>query len=381
MRLGADVVGDRGEDRRVLGEVERAARGQPRRGGLRRSATTSIASVAEPPLPSASSVPPASKRARSARRGGEQRVRALVERLLAQRADLLGLGQRPRPRTSSSTASRSCSSRRGRGRGSSTRRCRGPAPRRGPRAARGARRRRARAPRARGRRSRPAPGATNGSSARRHELPLGADGAKAIVRQPRAPRRAPRRRRRRRRRRRSRCRRARRAARPGRAAPRGSASAGSARLPTITGCTNSTATWRASERVGRRRAEREQPPAAREALRHRGGRAARARSASAAKKRSFASRARASSARCGRRAVAAVRSRRGAAAAAGSPASQSRSSSTPSPVRALTSRCGDARVHRVEVVQEAVEVEVEVREQVDLVDHARARRRGTSAGT
>ena len=48
-----------------------------------------------------------------------------------------------------------------------------------------------------------------------------------------------------------------------------SASAGSARLPTITGWTNSTATWRASERAAGVRAEREQPPAAREALGHR----------------------------------------------------------------------------------------------------------------
>ncbi len=48
-----------------------------------------------------------------------------------------------------------------------------------------------------------------------------------------------------------------------------SASAGSARLPTITGCTNSTATWRASERAPGDAPKREQPPAAREALGHR----------------------------------------------------------------------------------------------------------------
>ena len=58
-RVGPDVVGERGDDRRILGEVERAP---PR---AAKSATTSVASVAEPPLPSANRVPPASSRARS----------------------------------------------------------------------------------------------------------------------------------------------------------------------------------------------------------------------------------------------------------------------------------------------------------------------------
>ena len=49
---------------------------------------------------------------------------------------------------------------------------------------------------------------------------------------------------------------------------RGRPIAGSARLPTITGWTNSTATWRTSERAAGECAQRDQPPAAREALRH-----------------------------------------------------------------------------------------------------------------
>src|SRR3954465_11170979 len=76
--------------------------GQPC-GAARTSATASIASVAEPPLPSASRAPPASRRARSAAaaaagaarpppapRRGERRA-SLRQRLLEQRADLLGL--------------------------------------------------------------------------------------------------------------------------------------------------------------------------------------------------------------------------------------------------------------------------------------------------
>ncbi len=91
-----------------------------------------------------------------------------------------------------------------------------------------------------------------GSLARRLELPLGAERVPKRDRQAAAlaRARAARRESRHARRRPSRCRPARRAARPARhgAALAVSASAGSARLPTITGWTNSTATWRASER-------------------------------------------------------------------------------------------------------------------------------------
>ena len=44
-----------------------SVRSSARRPALRKSATTSVASVAEPPLPSASSVPPAASLARSSR--------------------------------------------------------------------------------------------------------------------------------------------------------------------------------------------------------------------------------------------------------------------------------------------------------------------------
>ena len=91
--LDADVVGDRGQDRRVLGQVDAPARGQPC-GRSRRSATRSIASVAEPPLPQASSLPPrVEAAARSSRRRGEQHLAVLAQRLLAQLADLRGLDQ------------------------------------------------------------------------------------------------------------------------------------------------------------------------------------------------------------------------------------------------------------------------------------------------
>ena len=49
-----------------MSSVRSSAGARPARGGARKSATTSIASVAEPPLPSASSRPPASNDARSA---------------------------------------------------------------------------------------------------------------------------------------------------------------------------------------------------------------------------------------------------------------------------------------------------------------------------
>ena len=91
-RVGADVVGERGDDRRVLGEVERA----PRRPAARAAARGS-----RPRRPSRRS-PSRRCRARAAcrRRRGARAARAaaacsvvaaLEQRLLAQRADLLGL--------------------------------------------------------------------------------------------------------------------------------------------------------------------------------------------------------------------------------------------------------------------------------------------------
>ena len=82
---------------RIAGSSVRssAGAGQPRRRA--KSATTSIASVAEPPLPSASSLPPAveARRAASAAAASSS-SRSVGERLLAQRADLLGLHHAPR---------------------------------------------------------------------------------------------------------------------------------------------------------------------------------------------------------------------------------------------------------------------------------------------
>ena len=70
-----------------------ARRAGPPNIGVWKSATTSIASVAEPPLPSAISRPPASRRSRRTRGGAQQRVAAVVQRLRAQRGDLVGLEQ------------------------------------------------------------------------------------------------------------------------------------------------------------------------------------------------------------------------------------------------------------------------------------------------
>ncbi len=131
----------------------------------------------------------ASRRARSsraARRRGRQHRRVVGQRLLPQRADLLRPSSAPtgaRPRAPARGRSRA---RRGTDTGSSRRRRRARGARCGPRAARGARRTRARAPTARGRASRPAPGGrtdqlVGGSNS--HSAPAGAN---AIVRQPRA---------------------------------------------------------------------------------------------------------------------------------------------------------------------------------------------------
>ena len=68
-----------------------SVRSSARRPAARKSATTSIASVAEPPLPSARSVPPASSRARSSSAAARSVSAPLGQRLLAQRADLVGL--------------------------------------------------------------------------------------------------------------------------------------------------------------------------------------------------------------------------------------------------------------------------------------------------
>ena len=96
------------------------------------------------------------------RGGGGSSSRPSLERLRAQ------LGRSPPP-SSAPTGARRRAPRPGRSptrpgtdRGSSTRRCRAPAGPRGPRAGRGARRTRAPAPTAGGRRSRPAPGARTG---------------------------------------------------------------------------------------------------------------------------------------------------------------------------------------------------------------------------
>ena len=55
--LWADVVGERGQDRRVLRQVESTSARASHGAGSGESATASIASVAEPPLPKTSSVP------------------------------------------------------------------------------------------------------------------------------------------------------------------------------------------------------------------------------------------------------------------------------------------------------------------------------------
>ena len=169
-RLGADVVGDRGEDRRVLGEVERAPR---RPAGVRRDAEVGHhvhrvggrAAVAEREQRAAGVEP-----ARSAAAAASSSSRVVRERLLAQRADLLRLRQHRAAHVLEHGVEVVLALARGTDRGSSRRRrrARALAP-----CSRGARRRRARAPRARGRASRPAPGARR-VGCRRLELPLGA---------------------------------------------------------------------------------------------------------------------------------------------------------------------------------------------------------------
>ena len=238
---------------------------------------------------------------------------------------------------------------------------------RAPRAGRGGRRRRGPAPRARGRASRPAPGGRTGRrrrGANSHSAPRVArrrsSGSRARARAP-APRpsgppapRAPK---------------AiamssgsatsldlaRRAARPRAARP----IAGSARLPTITGWTNSTATWRTSERAaGERPSATSRPPRAKRSAIRWQQRASR--SASASKKRAVRlgargeqlvdaapSRRRRAGPPNRRRTALRPSPRRGPA----TPVSHSRHSSTPSPVLALTSIALDPGIDRVEVVR------------------------------
>ena len=237
-----------------------AGRAGPPPNGAWKSATTSIASVAEPPLPSASSRPPASNAARSVGGRGEQR---------RQRCRSASARAAPRSRP----------------------------PWRAPTRARRRRPPRGRAPARRGtdRGTRDAPLSWTGLGAAAleqpavleehvHELPQHVVGglgqllaheriARRVelraARQPRARRPAPTaaavsgivalERDQQSRRARPRARPAPAAARPRRSAP----SAGSARLPTITGWTNSTATWRASERaVGERPSAISRPPRA-----------------------------------------------------------------------------------------------------------------------
>ena len=138
--------------------------------------------------------------------------------------------------------------------------------------------------------------------------------------------------------------------------------AGSARLPTITGCTNSTATCRASERAaGEVPSAISRPPRAkRSAILWQ---SLAIRSASAVKNASFARVRRAMSCAPGSTAWVMPAPRR-----ARPPAPATRAiPRTPSPVRALTSRRLGTGIHLLDVVQEAVEIEVEVGEQVDLV--------------
>ena len=125
--------------------------------------------------------------ARPQRRGGSrQRLAVLGQGLRAQRAALARLhhhrlgGRRRRPARARAPA------RRGTGRGSSTRRRRGRGGRRARRAARGARRTRARAPTAGGRASRPVPGGCAGPRVGGSNSYSPPAGENAIVRQPRA---------------------------------------------------------------------------------------------------------------------------------------------------------------------------------------------------
>ena len=262
-------------------------------------------------------------------------LRPLAERGGAQRGHLGGLGERGRAHVGEHGAEVVLLLRRGTGTGSRRRRCRARRARSCRSAARDGRRTRARAPTARGRASPPAPARRTG--------PRPAGSAPPPLRpartRPSGSRRRGRRRRRARSRRRSRtrarCRRAPPAARP---SPARCPSAGSARLPTITGCTNSTATWRTSERSAAEapNAISRPPRANRSAMRWQSSRDALALGGEEALVGVGAEiQQRPQPVDRGmRRGVHA-----GAPARSGRRASHSRSASTPSPVRALTSRC------------------------------------------
>ncbi len=330
--------------------------GQPC-GGARKSATTSIASVAEPPLPERQQLA-AGVEARPQRgRGGRQRLAVVGQRLRAQLADLGRLHQDRLADVAQHRVEVGLAARPGTGRGSSRRRCRAPAAPAAPPAGRGGRRTRARAPTARGRASRRAPGGRTGrrpAATNSHSAP--APGPKPIVRQPRsAARRSAARAsaRRPRRRTRSRCRRARRqielpverAALGGQADRRQRALADDHRMDELD---RDVAHVRA-----RRRATRRARSGARRgrSARPSRGRAARCRAASTPKNASPARRRRSSAASgSGLPVTRGVRvpARR---AARGRSISQSRNASSPSPVRALMTIRSHAGMDRVEVVE------------------------------
>ena len=131
-------------------------------GAARRSATRSIESVAEPPLPKTSSLAAAHRRSPAAPPPPRAAPPGPASVLLAQLADLLRLHQHIGANVLDHLVQVRSPPPRGTGRGSSRRRCRGPGRPRGPRAARGARRRRGPAPRARGRAFRRAPAGRTG---------------------------------------------------------------------------------------------------------------------------------------------------------------------------------------------------------------------------
>ena len=265
-RLDADVVGDRGQDRRVLGQVDRRA-GRAPRGSRRRRPSRRWPSRR-------CRAPAACRRARSSRAARPRRRRAPVAFSVSvcsrSAPDLLGLHQHRAAHVVEHRLELVLALVEERIQEARRAGVVDAALGRALRAGRGARRTRARAPTARGRASRPAPGGCTGRSSAARTPTRRPAGANAIVRQPRS--------------------RATAIARRRRPAPKAIAMssgareqrdlaassppspaspiAGSARLPTITGCTNSTATWRASERAAGRAAERDQPPAAREPLGH-----------------------------------------------------------------------------------------------------------------
>ena len=346
-RVDADVVGDRGQDRGVLGQVDR----RPRRCRAVRRAEVGddVHRVGRRAAVAEREQLAAALEARAQRRGGARSASSRLSVSVCARSAPISsrLHQHRAAHVVDHRLELVLAARPGTGTGSSRRRRRGRGARRARRAGRGARRTRARAPTARGRASRPAPGGRTGprsaarTPTRRRPARTRSSGSRA---RGRARPRAPPRRRPRRRRTRSRCRRARASSASCAASSPPSPArpiAGSARLPTITGWTNSTATWRASERAaGERPNATSRPPRAkRSAIRwHRRA----SRSASSVEELAVGLRCAARAAPAGARPGIAgerpprscgrPRSRVGERAA-----SHSRHASTPSPVRALTS--------------------------------------------